>query len=48
MSDSMGMRWYIVHTMSNYEKRAGEAIIRIERALQLKRTISIKLLRTMK
>ena len=38
MSDSrVGMRWYIVHTMSNYEKKAGEAIkLEIERALQLK------------
>ena len=27
MSDSnLGMRWYIVHTMSNYEKKAGDAI----------------------
>ena len=38
MSDSrVGMRWYIVHTMSNYEKKAGEAIkLEIERALQVK------------
>ena len=38
MSDSKsGMRWYIVHTMSNYEKKAGDSIkIEIERALLLK------------
>jgi transcription antitermination factor NusG len=38
MSDSkLGMRWYIVHTMSNYERKAGDAIkIEIDRALLLK------------
>ena len=47
MSDSKsGMRWYIVHTMSNYEKKAGDSIkLRSKEPCFLKKIISIELLK---